>query len=153
MVSAMTIMLLAVDASTLVAEVLRARGRALLIHPALVLLIAAEVWNETTYELHRRVTLMVEHGRLDVVSATRLLGDAITTITARVTFVSEEVYHAQLVQARRRIPRDPRDAPTVAPALTFHCGIWTADQEFFGCGLPVWTSETLRLYLDAQTDP
>jgi hypothetical protein len=22
-------------------------------------------------------------------------------------------------------------------------GIWTADQDFFGCGLTVWTTETL----------
>jgi predicted nucleic acid-binding protein len=35
----------------------------------------------------------------------------------------------------------------VALALTLDCGIWTADQDFFGCGLPVSTTETLTLHL------
>ncbi|MBC8121000.1 MAG: hypothetical protein H7Y22_04070 [Gemmatimonadaceae bacterium] len=25
--------------------------------------------------------------------------------------------------------------------------IWTEDRDFFGCGLPVWTTETLAVYL------
>ena len=56
----------------------------------------------------------------------------------------------RLEEARRRIPSDPRDAPTVAVGLTLDCGIWTGDRDFFGCGLPVWTTETLQLYLETQ---
>ena len=51
--------------------------------------------------------------------------------------------------ARRRVPRDPNDWPTVALALTLECGIWTADADFLGCGVATWTTETLQLHLDA----
>ena len=50
------------------------------------------------------------------------------------------------------MPRDPKDVPTVALALTFACGIWTGDRDFFGCGVPVWTTETLLGYLDYHAD-
>jgi len=38
--------------------------------------------------------------------------------------------------------------PTVALALALDCGIWTTDNDFLGCGLPVWTPETLLLHLE-----
>ena len=50
---------------------------------------------------------------------------------------------------RRRAPRDPRDWPTVALALTLEAGIWTADADFLGCGAPTWTTETLLLDAEA----
>lgn len=53
---------------------------------------------------------------------------------------------------KRRIPRDPNDAPTVALALALDCGIWTNDNDFFGCGVPVWTTETLLLHLEDLED-
>jgi hypothetical protein len=28
-----------------------------------------------------------------------------------------------------------------------NCGIWTNDQDFFGCGLPTWTTDTLAEWL------
>ena len=46
--------------------------------------------------------------------------------------------------ARRRIPRDPNDWPTVALAIALDAGIFTNDYDFFGCGCPTWTMETLR---------
>jgi hypothetical protein len=51
--------------------------------------------------------------------------------------------------AMRRVPRDPNDWPTVALALTLECGIWPADADFLGCGVPTWTTETLGLHLAA----
>ncbi len=44
-------------------------------------------------------------------------------------------------------------APTVALALALDCGIWTNDRDFFGCGLPVWVTETLRAHLGGQSGP
>ena len=32
---------------------------------------------------------------------------------------------------------------TVALALVLKAGIWTSEQDFLGCGLPTWTTETL----------
>lgn len=53
-------MQLVIDASTLVAEALRARGRKLLAHSSLDLVVAAEAWSETQHELRKRVALLVE---------------------------------------------------------------------------------------------
>jgi hypothetical protein len=40
-----------------------------------------------------------------------------------------------------------RTRPRVALALALECGIWTADRDFFGCGVAVWTTDTLAQYL------
>lgn len=133
-----------------VAEALRARGRRLLASPVLDLFVAADAWNEAEHELRKRVSLMVSRRHLEAAPATRLLDEALATIAARVTHVPAEVYVDYLGTARRRVPRDPRDAPTVALALALDCGIWTADQDFFGCGVAVWTTETLLRHLQAS---
>lgn len=143
-------MRLAVDASTLVGEVLRARGRALLQHPDLDLVMAAEVWGETEHEPRKRAALLAQRGVLSETRAAQLVEDALAVIAVRVTVVPSDVYAARLDEARRRIPRDQRDVPAVALALALDRGIWAADRDFFGCGLPVWTTETLQLHLDDQ---
>ena len=144
-------MRLVVDASTLVAEVLRRRGRQLLSHADLELFVAAEAWSETLHELRKRAALLVTRGHLNAEEATQLLNDALATVGARVRPIPAEVYADRLTEASRRIPRDPRDAPTVALALALDCGIWTGDGDFLGCGVPVWTTETLQLQLGAQS--
>jgi predicted nucleic acid-binding protein len=50
-------------------------------------------------------------------------------------------------EARKRIPRDTDDWPTVAVALVLPAAIWTQDYDFLGCGCPTWTTETLLLQL------
>ncbi len=146
-------MRLVVDASTLVAEALRARGRQLLAHPDLDLLVAEAAWSETEHELRKRVALLVKHGHLAVAPATQLLDEVLATLSERITLVPREVYSDRLAEAQRRIPRDPSDAPTVALALTLECGIWTNDRDFFGCGLPVWVTETLQSHLAPEDEP
>jgi predicted nucleic acid-binding protein len=111
---------------------------------------AAEAWNETQHELRKRVALMAERGHLDRTTAEVLGDESLAAIAAAITIGPPEMYAEHMEKARRRIPRDPGDSPTVALALGLNCGIWTADQDFFGCGLPVWTTETLQLYLDAE---
>jgi predicted nucleic acid-binding protein len=135
-------MRLAVDASTLVAEALRARGRQLIAHPALDLVIAVEAWNEAQHELEKRIAAIVDR-RLPVISAAELRDAALGTVDAFITLIPGDVYEAQMEEARQRVPRDQRDAPTVALALALAIGIWTADRDFFGCGLPVWTTDIL----------
>ncbi|MGH2586974.1 MAG: hypothetical protein ACRDJE_18835 [Dehalococcoidia bacterium] len=51
-------MRLTVDASALVGELLRARGRRLLADPRLELVMATEAYNETAHELRKRVVLL-----------------------------------------------------------------------------------------------
>jgi predicted nucleic acid-binding protein len=138
---------LAVDASILVAEALRKRGRALLADPLLRLHVAAEAWSETEHELRGRVALLVTRGHLTVEEANALLTDSLTALTTRLRIVPPESYAVHLGEARERLPRDPLDAPTAALAIALGCGVWTNDQDFFGCGLPVWTTESLQRYL------
>lgn len=145
-------MRLVVDASMLVAEALRVRGRTLLAHPTLDLVLAADTWSETQHELRKRVDLLARHGHLELASANQLLDEALAVIAEGVALAPPNVYANRIEEARRRVPRDPRDAPAVALALVLGCGIWTADYDFFGCGLPVWTTETLRLHLEVEED-
>jgi predicted nucleic acid-binding protein len=145
-------MRLVVDASTLVAEALRARGRRLLAQPDLELFVAGDAWDETEHELRKRVALISERGHLDAAVAERLLDDALATIANGVSIIPPEIYADQMKAAGQRIPRDPRDTPTVALALALDCGIWTGDYDFFGCGLPVWTTETLLRHLGTTQD-
>lgn len=44
--------------------------------------------------------------------------------------------------------RDPNDWPVVAVALILDSPIWTEDQDFFGTGIPTWTTDRVQLYLD-----
>lgn len=136
-------MKLAVDASSLVAEALRRRGRRLIEHGDLELYIAAPTWSETVHELDRRTTTMVEHGRLEASERQALFAEVIALLRRRLRLVSEAEYGLHENLARMRIPRDPSDWPTVAVALAVEGGIWTNDCDFLGCGLPTWTTETL----------
>ncbi|MDP8923427.1 MAG: PIN domain-containing protein [Chloroflexota bacterium] len=70
--------------------------------------------------------------------------------TSSVAVVPSNEYAGALAEAYRRVPRDPRDASTVALAPTVGCAILTVDYDFCGCGVPVWTVETLLLHLEAD---
>lgn len=63
--------------------------------------------------------------------------------------VEAEVYRRARRAALARIARrDPADWPVVATALVLGCPIWTEDQDFFGTGVPTWTTDRVQLYLD-----
>ena len=123
-------MRLVADASSLVGELVRRRGQELVAHPALELYIAEPTYSETRYELRRRVAAMVRRGRMTVAP------------------VPPAAYAAFEAEARRRIPRDPADWPTVALALALDAAIWTHDSDFLGCGLATWTTGTLLAWLE-----
>ena len=57
-------MIVVADASVLVAELLRRRGRELLSRPDLRVVVAEDQWNETTHELDKRLAAIVRHGHL-----------------------------------------------------------------------------------------
>jgi len=55
-------------------------------------------------------------------------------------------------QARRRIAgRDEQDWPVIALALALQCPVWTEDADFFGSGVPTWTTRTVELYLRRES--
>ena len=130
-------MKLASDASALVAEALRDRGRRLISHHDLNLYVAPPTWSETVYEIGRRLEAMVLHGQIRPLRRDLALAEATVLLSEKVVVVPEAEYGAYEAEARDRIPRDPNDWPTVALALSLGCGIWTNDQDFFGCGRPV----------------
>ena len=142
-------MKLAADASALVAESLRARGEGIIRHDDLDLYITVPTWSEVEHELDRRLTAMVQQGRLESARRERVLAETLTALANNLTIVTEAEYGQYEAEARDRVPRDPNDWPTVAVALALDAGIWTNDRDFFGCGVPVWTTQTLLTHLSA----
>ena len=134
------------DASVLVAELLRRRGRRLFRHLELSVYVAEEQWEETEHELGRRLDVMVSRGELSNERRSELENEVHKQIEEDViTIVAVESYGHLRSLALQRIPRDERDWPTVAFAL--NAGILTAGNDFLGCGCPTWTVETLSAEL------
>lgn len=142
-------MRLAADASSVVAESLRARGDWILNHTDLTLYITPPTWSEVTHELGRRLDAMVLHGRIEPAEREPMLNATILGLSLTITVIAEAEYGEYEAEARDRIPRDQNDWPTVALALSLGCGIWANDQDFFGCGVSVWSTETLLTHVAA----
>lgn len=66
-----------------------------------------------------------------------------------------EVTAPMQAKALQRIGRrDPDDWPIAAAALILDCPIWTEDKDFFGAGIPTWTSDLVEIYLrDDEPEP
>jgi predicted nucleic acid-binding protein len=65
-----------------------------------------------------------------------------------VELIGSEVYGEFEAEARQRLgQRDPEDWPILASALAIGCPIWTEDTDFFGCGVPTWTSSRVEMFL------
>jgi len=141
-------MQLTIDASTLVAESLRVRGRQLIANPIFDLAIATAALSEATFEIEKRIVYLKRFRQLSSSAANVLRSEVQLLISQELSLPAEAMYAEYIDEARWRIPRDLDDVPTVALALALDCGIWTADRDFFGCGLPVWMTDTLLAYLD-----
>jgi predicted nucleic acid-binding protein len=65
--------------------------------------------------------------------------------------LDESVYAVARDEAVARIGnRDVRDWPILAVALILGCPIWTEDHDFFGTGVPTWTTDRVEIYLKAS---
>lgn len=63
--------------------------------------------------------------------------------------VDEYIYSDLRQQARQRIStRDVDDWPVLACAMALGCPIWTEDKDFFGTGVPIWTTNRVSLYFE-----
>jgi len=137
-----------VDASVLVAELLRRRGRELFAHPDLQCVVAEEQWGEARHELQKRVAAIVGQGRLSSEQGKKLLGVVHDFVEDDVIEVVPRTFYEHMERAaRRRVPRDPNDWAPVALALALNVAILTGDHDFLGCGCPTWTIETLTTEL------
>ena len=146
-------MRLAVDANIPVGLLLRPSGRSLLRDPQLDLYAADIAWVETEHNLQRRIDGMLRHGRLEPALARALLEEALLVGRAQVRLVPAVSYRADEAVARRRMPHDLTDWPTIAVALGLHAAVWTEDRHFHGCGVACWTTETLTRELAALPRP
>lgn len=142
-------MRLVVDASTLVGELLRDRGLVLLASPRLDLYVPTRMWEETRHEVSRRLGIRVSRGMPEMV-ARQHWNTAMRLKERSLTEVPEEVYEHLEEEALSRLPRDPRDWPVVALALSLDSHVLTEDEDFFGCGVAVWTVDTLIAQLRRQ---
>jgi predicted nucleic acid-binding protein len=74
--------------------------------------------------------------------------DVLARVMDTVQTVPLDALEPAEVEARARIGvRDPDDWPTLAAALLLECPIWTEDRDFFGSGVPTWTTATVERYL------
>jgi predicted nucleic acid-binding protein len=140
---------LAVDASTLVGELLRERGQVLLASPHLELYVPARMWDEAKHEVSRRLGIRVRSG-LPQEIADRFWNAAVRLKEESVTEVPEELYEGLREEALSRLPRDPDDWQVVALALLLGADILTKDEDFFGCGVATWTVDTLISQLERR---
>ena len=75
--------------------------------------------------------------------------DRLESLKELVQPVSLELYSDFEETARRRLKgRDEDDWPVLALALAYNFHVWTEDPDFFGTGIPTWTSNRVELFLD-----
>ncbi len=60
------------------------------------------------------------------------------------------IYQERAFEAHERMDnKDLDDWPVVAIALLLNCSIWTQDKDFFGVGLPTWTTDRVHIFFKA----
>lgn len=61
--------------------------------------------------------------------------------------IDHDIYQERIIEAQQRMnKKDLDDWPVVATALSFNCPIWTEDRDFFGVGLPTWTTDRIHIF-------
>jgi predicted nucleic acid-binding protein len=79
--------------------------------------------------------------------AAKALG-LLRTVLGLCDLVGADLYVDFEAEARKRLgARDPDDWPVLASALPPDCPTWTEDTDFFGCGVPTWTSNRIEIFL------
>jgi predicted nucleic acid-binding protein len=144
-------MLVVVDADILVGQLTNRAGRRLVFHSELQLVMTEQAWREAKEHLARRLRGMSASGNTPdwVVAETEA---AIAQAEILIKRVPADVYAAFMERARRVMP-DPDDVPTIVLAMAMgapqgSAAIRTKNKDhFWGCGLPVWSTERLRPYL------
>ena len=133
---------LVLDANILIRAVLGTRVRKLIErHSAAVAMIAPDA---AFADLDRYMPEIFAKRGLSPAAALPV----IERLRAAVYELSVAAYADRESDARARIGiRDMDDWPVVASALVLDCPIWTEDRDFFGSGVPTWTTDRVELYL------
>lgn len=146
-------MRLIVEASVLVAELLRVRGRDRLGDDRLELYLTEQTWGEVQHELPRRVAAFVRRRSIGGSTADELVRLCLAAIEANLGIIDGAVLAPLEDEARSRVLRDPNDWPLVAGAFVLAAGVWTGDNDLLGTGVPTWTTESLQIWLDRHPRP
>lgn len=137
---------LVVDANILIRAVLGPRARNIILDNAARTAFFAP---EVAYDDARKYlpALMAKRGATPVAAAQLLaVLDAFESV---VLAVAEDTYEVARPNAEARLEgRDVDDWPILATAMVLDCPIWTEDQDFFGTGVPTWTTDRVELYLN-----
>ena len=141
-------MRLVIDTSVLVGELLRVNGRKRLADERLELFMTEQMWDEVQHQLPRRVAAFASRRSIAREKADALVGLCLAAIEATVAVVDRPVYGALEDEARSRSLRDPDDWPLVACAIALAAGVWTGDNDLLGTGVPTWTTESVKVWLD-----
>ncbi len=143
-------MLLVVDTSVLVGDLLRTRGRERLNDHRLNLYLPEHTVGEVHVELPRRIGAVAASAGLAAAERDDLLMLCLDAVDNNLAVVAAEVYAPFEEEALARSQRDPADWPVVACALALSAAVWTNDNDFLGTGVPTWTTQTLRTWLNRQ---
>lgn len=95
-------------------------------------------------EAEKYITEVAERRGLD----SKLAKSILEHVSRIVLPVDQALYQGHENLARERIERrDPHDWPVVAVALLLDIPVWTEDQDFFGSGVSIWTTDRVEIYL------
>ncbi len=76
--------------------------------------------------------------------------EVLSKLECLLNIVGDDVYIVHEKDAKRRITtRDAADWPVLATAMALNCSIWTEDKDFFGTGVPVWTTDKVPIFLES----
>lgn len=76
--------------------------------------------------------------------------DVFSHIKKILQIIDKNIYDERASDAQQRMRgRDLDDWPVVATALLFNCPIWTEDKDFFGVGIPVWTTDRIHFFFNS----
>ena len=143
-------MLLVVDTSVLVGDLLRTKGRERLNDHRLDLYFPEHMVGEVRVGLPRRIGAVAASAGLAAAERDDLLMLCLDAVDNNLAVVAAEVYAPFEEEALARSQRDPADWPVVACALALSAAVWTNDNDFLGTGVPTWTTATLQIWLDRQ---
>jgi predicted nucleic acid-binding protein len=77
--------------------------------------------------------------------------EVLSNLQRLIQIADKSIYEERATEAQQRIKkRDFHDWPIVATALTFNSPVWTEDQDFFGSGLSVWTTDRIHIFLESS---
>ena len=80
--------------------------------------------------------------------AEAVCAEALLSLQLIVQVVENSVLVSAKEEALARI-RDKDDWAALALALQLECAIWTEDQDFFGIGIAIWSTNTVERYLES----